>query len=240
MPCCRQVEQPDLVKEAVAPPFSAYHFPPLIPLSRLLSIESVQTRCSTHSHLALRVSLSCLGSFSEVTADKFASLISFPSLSIFLRPLAPAIVTRLWSVWLVLAASSACLRYYGRSDSCPARFFGRSSRHELRSLAQDRSPMFVAHHFDTHSTTNHPTSPNSHPFPCSLSPAGSVLDGLGFAHPSQSRQLAWPNRVHLRCGLGVSHSVAPDHASRHRPYSVLLVLSRFNNAGLSPALISAP
>src|SRR6516164_9312018 len=100
--------------------------------------------------------------------------------------------------------------------------------------------MFVAHHFDTHSTTNHPTSPNSDPFPCSLSPAGSVLDGLGFAHPSQSRQLAWPNRVHLRCGLGVSHSVAPDHASRHRPYSVLLVLSRFNNAGLSPALISAP
>ena len=100
--------------------------------------------------------------------------------------------------------------------------------------------MFVAHHFDTHSTTNHPTSPSSDPFPCSLSPAGSVLDGLGFAHPSQSRQLAWPNRVHLRCGLGVSHSVAPDHASRHRPYSVLLVLSRFNNAGLSPALISAP
>src|SRR5262249_53470332 len=35
-------------------------------------------------------------------------------------------------------------------------------------------------------------------------------------------------------------SVAPDHASRHRPYFVLLVLSRFNNAGLSPALISAP
>src|SRR5215831_15963 len=100
--------------------------------------------------------------------------------------------------------------------------------------------MFVAHHFDTHSTTNHPTSPSSDPFPCSLSPDGSVLDGLGFAHPSQSRQLAWPNRVHLRCGLGVSHSVAPDHASRHRPYFVLLVLSRFNNAGLSPALISAP
>src|SRR6516165_9700320 len=100
--------------------------------------------------------------------------------------------------------------------------------------------MFVAHHFVTHSTTNHPTSPSSDPFPCSLSPAGSVLDGLGFAHPSQSRQLTWPNRVHLRCGLGVSHSVAPDHASRHRPYSVLLVLSRFNNAGLSPAVISAP
>src|SRR5215831_10216985 len=100
--------------------------------------------------------------------------------------------------------------------------------------------MFVAHHFDTHSTTNHPTSPSSDPFPCSLSPDGSVLDGLGFAHPSQSRQLAWPNRVHLRCGLGVSHSVAPDHASRHRPYSVLLVLSRFNNAGLSPAVMCAP
>jgi len=119
-------------------------------------------------------------------------------------------------------------------------FFVRSSRHELRSLTRDRSPMFVAHHFDHHSTTNHPTSPSSDPFPCSLSPTGSVLDGLGFAHSQQSRQLAWPNRVHLRCGLGVSHSVAPDHASRHRPYSVLLVLSRFNNAGLSPALISAP
>src|SRR6516165_3983281 len=100
--------------------------------------------------------------------------------------------------------------------------------------------MFVAHHFDPHSTTNHPTSPSSDPLPCSLSPTGSALDGLGFAHPSLSRQLAWPNRFHLRCGLGVSHSVAPDHASRHRPYSVLLVLSRFNNAGLSPALISAP
>src|SRR6516162_3556448 len=100
--------------------------------------------------------------------------------------------------------------------------------------------MFVAHHFDPHSTTNHPTSPSSDPLPCSLSPTGSALDGLGFAHPSLARQLAWPNRVHLRCGLGLSHSVAPDHASRHRPYSVLLVLSRFNNAGLSPALISAP
>src|SRR5262245_47917284 len=100
--------------------------------------------------------------------------------------------------------------------------------------------MFVAHHFDPHSTTNHPTSPSSDPLPCSLSPTGSALDGLGFAHSQQSRQLAWPNRVHLRCGLGVSHSVAPDHASRHRPYSVLLVLSRFNNAGLSPAVISAP
>src|SRR6516162_3326768 len=100
--------------------------------------------------------------------------------------------------------------------------------------------MFVAYHFDPHSTTYHPTSPSSDPLPCSLSPTGSVLDGLGFAHPSLARQLAWPNRVHLRCGLGLSHSVAPDHASRHRPYSVLLVLSRFNNAGLSPALISAP
>src|SRR6516162_3686200 len=103
-----------------------------------------------------------------------------------------------------------------------------------------RSPMFVAYHFDPHSTTNHPTSPSSDPLPCSVSPTGSALYGLGFAHPSPSRQLAWPNRVHLRCGLGLSHSVAPDHASRHRPYSVLLVLSRFNNAGLSPALISAP
>ena len=100
--------------------------------------------------------------------------------------------------------------------------------------------MFVAYHFDPHSTTNHPTSPSSDPLPCSVSPAGSALHGLGFAHPWQSRQLAWPNRVHSRCGLGVSHSVAPDHASRHRPYFVLLVLSRFNNAGLSPAVISAP
>src|SRR5215469_12044506 len=100
--------------------------------------------------------------------------------------------------------------------------------------------MFVAYHFDPHSTTYHPTSPSSDPLPCSLSPTGSALDGLGFAHSQQSRQLAWPNRVHLRCGLVVSHSVAPDHASQRRPYSVLLVLSRFNNAGLSPAVISAP
>src|SRR5262249_50783341 len=49
-----------------------------------------------------------------------------------------------------------------------------------------------------------------------------------------------PGRIVFTCvAVGVSHSVAPDHASRHRPYSVLLVLSRFNNAGLSPALISA-
>jgi len=60
------------------------------------------------------------------TSDKFSSLISVPSLSIFLRPLAPAIVTRLRSVWILLAASQLA----------PARFFGRSSRHELRSLTQ--------------------------------------------------------------------------------------------------------
>src|ERR1700722_13954756 len=99
---------------------SANHFPPLIPLSRLLSIESVQTPCSTHAHLALRVSLSCLGSFSEVTAVKFSSLIFFPSQSIFLRPLAPAIVTRLRSVRYSSRCLTACLRYYGRSDSCPS------------------------------------------------------------------------------------------------------------------------
>lgn len=42
----------------------------------------------------------------------------------------------------------------------------------------------------SHSATNHPTSPSSYPFPCSVSPAGSVLDGLGFAHSQESRQLA--------------------------------------------------
>ena len=108
----------------------------MIPLSRLLSIESVQSRCSTHSRLALRASLSCLGSFSEATADKFSSLISVPSLSIFLRPLAPAIVTRLRSVWLFLAASQLACATTDALTPAPARFFGRSSRHELRSLTR--------------------------------------------------------------------------------------------------------
>src|ERR1700760_3724580 len=46
--------------------------------------------------------------------------------------------------------------------------------------------------------------------------------------------------TNLRCGLVVSYSVASDPASRRRPYSVLLVLSRFNNAGLSPAVMGVP
>src|SRR5690242_19404579 len=97
---------------------SANHFPPLIPLSRVLSIESVQIPCSTQDHRALRSSLSCLGSFSDVTADKLSSLIFIPSLSIFLRPFAPAVITRLRSVRSVLLSLTACLRHYGRSDSC--------------------------------------------------------------------------------------------------------------------------
>src|SRR5215467_7052267 len=100
--------------------------------------------------------------------------------------------------------------------------------------------MFVAYHFDPHSTTNHPTSPSSDPLPCSLSPAGSVLLRTWLRASLAGSPTCLAESVHLRCGLGVSHSVAPDHASRHRPYSVLLVLSRFNNPGLSPALISAP
>src|SRR6516164_9166241 len=35
--------------------------------------------------------------------------------------------------------------------------------------------MFVAYHFDPHSTTNHPTSPSSDPLPCSVSPTGSAF-----------------------------------------------------------------
>src|SRR5580704_10649628 len=70
-------------------PASSKKLPPLIPVSRVLSIGSVHTVCSTHFHLALRASLSCLGSFAGVTADKFCSLICLPFLSIFLRPFAP-------------------------------------------------------------------------------------------------------------------------------------------------------
>ena len=33
--------------------------------------------------------------------------------------------------------------------------------------------MFVAYHFDPHSTTNHPTSPSSNSLPCSVSSTGS-------------------------------------------------------------------
>ena len=64
----------------------------------------------------------------------FFSLISVPSQSIFLRPLAPAIVTRLRSVWLVLAASQFACATTDALTPASARFFGRSSRHELRSL----------------------------------------------------------------------------------------------------------
>jgi hypothetical protein len=46
-----------------------------------------------------------------------------------------------------------------------------------------------------------------------------------------------PNRVHLRCGLVFSHSVASNPAFRRRSFFVLLVLSRFNNAALSAAVI---
>jgi hypothetical protein len=61
---------------------------------------------------------------------------SVPSLSIFLRPLAPAIVTRLRSVWLLLAASQFACATTDALIPASARFFGRSSRHELRSLPQ--------------------------------------------------------------------------------------------------------
>jgi hypothetical protein len=54
------------------------------------------------------------------------------------------------------------------------------------------------------------------------SPVGGVLDGLGFVDSEESRQLPRPSRVQLRCGLVVSHSVAPDHAPRRCPYSLLV------------------
>jgi hypothetical protein len=46
------------------------------------------------------------------------------------------------------------------------RFFGRVlAQHELRPLAHGSSPMFSAHHFESRSVTNHPTSPVRPPFP---------------------------------------------------------------------------
>src|SRR5271165_6177833 len=104
---------------------------------QLPAILSPPTPCIPSPALtALRASLSCLGSFSEVTADKVSSLILFPSLSIFLRPLPPAIVTRLRSVRLVLAASRLACATTDALTPAWVRFFGRSSRHELRSLAR--------------------------------------------------------------------------------------------------------
>ena len=85
------------------------------------------------------------------------SLLAFGLVGSFLRPLQ-----------LACATTDAL-------TPAPVRFFGRSSRHELRSLTHGRSPMFVAYHFDPHSTTNHPTSPSSVPLPCSVSPTGSAL-----------------------------------------------------------------
>ena len=113
---------------------SANHFPPLIPLSRVPSIESVQIPCSTQNHRALRASLSCLGSFSDVIADKLSSLIFIPSQSIFLRPFAPAVITRLRSVWSVFLSSRFACATMDALTPATVRFFGRSSRHERRSL----------------------------------------------------------------------------------------------------------
>src|SRR5262245_14521410 len=100
--------------------------------------------------------------------------------------------------------------------------------------------MFVAYHFDPHSTTNHPTSPSSDPFPCSLSPAGPFWTDLASLFPRSLANL--PRRIVFTfvADWGSRTRLLQTHASPHRPYSVLLVLSRFNNAGLSPALISAP
>jgi hypothetical protein len=101
--------------------------------------------------------------------------------------------------------------------------------------------MFVAYHFDQPFHHQPQDKPQQPPFSvlCECRRFRSKSD-LASRIPSCLANLPPPNRVHLRCGLVVSHSVAPDHASQHRPYSVLLVLSRFNNAGLSLAVISAP
>ena len=136
-PSCRaavRLNSPTSSKKGIRHRWCSLPFSSFDPFFKAPQHRVGSDRCSTHVHLALRASLSCLGSFSEVTADKFSSLISFPSLSIFLRPLAPAIVTRLRSVWLVLAASQFACATTDALTPAPARFFGRSSRHELRSL----------------------------------------------------------------------------------------------------------
>ena len=100
--------------------------------------------------------------------------------------------------------------------------------------------MLLAHYFVPHSTTNHLTSPSSAPFPCSVRPAGSaLLADLASRIPSSLANL--PGRIVF--------TFVTDWGSRTRllqttphgacPYSVLHVLSRFNIAGLSPAVISA-
>jgi hypothetical protein len=171
-PCCCQVEQPGLVKESSALSQSRLRVPPrtIVPSG---------------------ASLSCLGSFSDVTADKLSSLIFIPSQSIFLRPFAPAVITRLRSVRSVLLSSRLACATMDALTPATVRFFGRSSRHERRSLPRKAGlPCLSLISSTSHSATNHPTSPSSCPFPCSVSPAGSVLDGLGFAHSQESRQLA--------------------------------------------------
>jgi hypothetical protein len=76
------------------------------------------------------------------------------------------------------------LRYYGRSDFHVAWFFVRPfclQRNERQSRSLRGSPVLTAHHFDSHSATNHPTSSSGHPFPCSVNAIDSALDGLDFA-----------------------------------------------------------
>ena len=90
------------------------------PLSGSSALSPSRHLRSTLTHLAFRASLSCLGSVSEVIVDKLSSLMSVP-VSIHL----PASLrsSGRYSPSVREARScglSACLRYYGRSDSCPS------------------------------------------------------------------------------------------------------------------------
>ena len=93
--------------------------PDSITCRRVLSIRSLQTECSTHSHLCLRASLSCLGFFLRPTADKFSSLILFIS---YPSSCVPSLQRSLlaFGPFGSFLRPPACLRYYGRSDSCPS------------------------------------------------------------------------------------------------------------------------
>jgi hypothetical protein len=163
---CGQVRQPGLVGgEAVRarfsfdpsheedpqhtiPPFRVFRPAPSSPAGFLALFRSVLVR---------------------TTIGNGSSLVVVVLVSIFLRPFAPAIITRLRS------RAAECFRFFFPGLACATtdaltaaavRFFGLVlAQHELRPLTRGNSPMFSAHHFESRSVTNHPTSPVRPPFP---------------------------------------------------------------------------